>query len=67
MKLYADSHKTMAELRDDFKFLDTLNRALKNHPDKEYSQKLYKEINKLVKEQHEWDKINKGKYMDYIK
>lgn len=67
MKLYADSHKTMAELHDDFKFLDTLNRALKNHPDKEYSQKMYKEINKLVKEQHEWDKINKGKYMDYIK
>lgn len=53
-----DSHKSIHEIQKDFAFFDTLNRALKNHPDKEYSKKMYAEINHLVQVQHDKDKVN---------
>lgn len=53
-----NSHKSIHEIQKDFMFFDTLNRALKNHPDKKYSKQMYEEINKLVQEQHNKDKAN---------
>lgn len=64
--ILSETHKSMKDLKKDFAYFNTLNRALKNHPDVEYSKKLYKELNVLVDEQRKKDKETKEELKKFI-
>lgn len=50
--------KSIKEIRKDYIYFETLNRALKHESNKDIAKDLYKQLNKLVEEQHKRDKEN---------
>ena len=50
--------KSIREIKKDYTYFETLNRALKHESNKDIAKDLYKQLNKLVEEQHKRDKEN---------
>lgn len=58
LSIFEGAKKSIKEIRKDYIYFETLNRALKHESNKDIAKDLYKQLNKLVEEQHKRDKEN---------